>query len=93
MCQLHTASKPPTLKQALASLLVAEKLFDSSGKATAATPLEPRWGHDSCLAFIGRAHELLGQLEDARNYFRKALALHPGNHVAREGLKRVSKPD
>jgi len=32
---------------------------------------------------------LLGQPKDAADYFRKALAIHPRDHVAQDGLKRV----
>ncbi len=90
MCQFHTAKKPAAWQEALESLLKAEKLFDAEAK-TAAAPLEPRWGHDSCLTFIGRTYELLGQRKEAGEYFSRALALHLADHLAREGLKRVSE--
>jgi len=65
-------------------------LFGTEAKATAA-PLDPRWGYDSCLTFLGRTYELLGQRKEAADYFRKALAMHPADHLAKEGLKRVSE--
>lgn len=36
---------------------------------------------------------LIGLLaaSEAVDYFRKALALHPAGHLAKEGLKRVSE--
>lgn len=89
-CQFHTAKKPAAQREALASFLEAEKLFTAETQQ-AAGPLEPRWGHSTCLTFIGRTHELLGQREEAADYFRKALALHPADHVAREGLARVAE--
>jgi tetratricopeptide (TPR) repeat protein len=89
MCQFHTAKKPAAWRETLATLLAAEKLFEAEAK-TAAAPLEPRWGHDSCLTFIGRTYELLGQPKDAAEYFRKALAIHPQDHLAQDGLKRVA---
>jgi tetratricopeptide (TPR) repeat protein len=90
MCQFHTAKKPAKWQEALKTLLGAEKLFEVEAK-TAAAPLDPRWGYDSCLTFIGRTYELLGQRKEALEYFRKALAMHPADHLAREGLKRVSE--
>jgi tetratricopeptide (TPR) repeat protein len=90
MCQFHTASKPAQWQAALQTLLKAEKLFEAEAK-TPAAPLDPRWGYDSCLTFIGRTYELLGQRKEALEYFRKALAMHPADHLAKEGLKRVSE--
>jgi hypothetical protein len=34
---------------------------------------------------------LLGQRAEAADYFRKALAEHPADHVAKEGLARVEE--
>ena len=89
-CQFHTAKKPAAQREALATLLSAEKLFAAEAQR-AAGPLEPRWGRSSCLTFIGRTYELLGQRAEAADYFRKALAEHPADHVAKEGLARVTE--
>jgi tetratricopeptide (TPR) repeat protein len=89
-CQFHTANKPAEWQAALHTLLLAEKLFEAEAKTTAA-PLAPRWGQSSCLTFIGRAYELLGQRKEAADYFRKALAMHPADHLAKEGLRRASE--
>lgn len=90
MCQFHTANKPAEWQAALQALLKAEKLFEAEAK-TPATPLDPRWGYDSCLTFLGHTYELLGQRKKAVDYFRKALAMHPADHLAKEGLKRASE--
>ncbi len=90
MCQFHTAKKPDGWQAARQTFRKAEQLFEAEAKTTAA-PLEPRWGYDSCLTFIGRTYELLGQPREAADYFRKALAMHPADHLAKEGLERVSK--
>jgi tetratricopeptide (TPR) repeat protein len=90
MCQFHTADKPAEWQTALQTLLKAELLFEAEAKSPPA-PLDPRWGYDSCLTFIGRSRELLGQRKEAANYFRRALAIHPADRLAREGLARVSK--
>jgi tetratricopeptide (TPR) repeat protein len=90
MCQFHLAKKPAAWQEVLTTLLGAEKLFAAEAR-TAAAPLEPRWGYDSCLTFIGRTYELLGQRKEAEEYFSKALAMHPADHLAKEGLKRVSE--
>lgn len=90
MCEFHTASKPAAWRQALNSLLTAEKLFAEEAKR-ANSPLEPRWGHSSCLTFTGQTYERLGETKKAAEYFRKALAEHPADHVAQAGLKRVTE--
>ncbi len=90
MCQFHTANKPADWQVARQTFLKAEKLFETEAKTTAA-PLDPRWGYDSCLTFLGRTYELLGQRKEAVDYFREALAMHPADHLAKEGLKRASE--
>lgn len=88
--QFHTAEKPSEMQIALQTLLKAKELFEAEAK-TAAAPLAPRWGHDSCLTFIGRAYENLGKPEEAAASFRNALQLHPRDSVALKGLKRVTE--
>lgn len=88
-CQFHTAKKPGALREALDTFLEAGKLYEAESK-TAPRPLEPRWGYASCLTFTGRTYERLGQSKEAALCFRKALALHPSDHWAKEGLARVS---
>ena len=90
LCQFHTATKPAEWREALTTLLAAEKLFQAEDKVPGG-PLDPRWGHDSCLTFIGRACEMLGQRKEAADYFRKALAMHPQDSMAQAGLKRVTE--
>jgi tetratricopeptide (TPR) repeat protein len=89
-CQFHTATKPSAQREALATLLSAERLFATEAQRPRG-PLEPRWGRSSCLTFIGRSYELLGQRAEAADYFRQALAAHPSDHVAKEGLARVAE--
>jgi len=89
-CQFHTAKKPAAQREALSSFLAAAKLFEAEAQRTPA-PLEPRWGYTTCLTFIGRSYELLGQRTEAADYFQKALARHPADHMAKEGLARVTE--
>jgi tetratricopeptide (TPR) repeat protein len=89
-CQFHTATKPSAQREALATLLLAESLY-AAEEQRAGGPLEPRWGRSSCLTFIGRTYEQLGQRGEAADYYRKALAEHPADNVAREGLARVAE--
>jgi tetratricopeptide (TPR) repeat protein len=89
-CQFHTAKKPAARREALASFLLAEKLFAAEAKQPTG-PLDPRWGHSSCLTFIGRTYELLGQRAEAADYFRRALLAHPADYVAKAGLERVAQ--
>jgi tetratricopeptide (TPR) repeat protein len=88
VCEFHTAGKPAAWRKALASLLEADKLFEAE-QNRANSPLEPRWGRSSCLTFLGRTYEQLDRPKDAADYFRKALAMHPADHLARNGLERV----
>ena len=90
MCQFHTAGKPAEWQAALDTLLKAEKLFEAAAVKTSA-PLEPRWGHSSCLTFIGRVYQKQGKAKEAEGYFRKALAMHPLDRLARDGLKRITE--
>ena len=88
--QFHTATKPSAQREALVTLLSAERLFATEAQRPGG-PLEPRWGRSSCLTFIGRSYELLGQRAEAADYFRKALVEHPADYVAKEGLARVAE--
>ena len=90
MCQFHTANKAAEWQTAQQTLLKAATLFAAEAKTTAA-PLDPRWGYASCLTFLGRTYERLGQRKEAGDYFHQALAMHPADHLAREGLQRVSE--
>jgi tetratricopeptide (TPR) repeat protein len=85
----HTAKDDAGRKDALKELLAAEKLFDAERKRPA-KPFEPRWGRSACLTFIGRTYALLGQNTEAADYFRKALAEHPADQVAKDGLARLN---
>lgn len=89
-CQFHTAKKAAAHREALATFLKAQELFEAEAK-TPAGPLDPRWGYDTCLTFIGRTYEQLGDRTKAADYFRKALALHPADHLAKDGLARVTE--
>lgn len=89
MCQFHTATKPSAQREALATLLAAEALFAAEARQPA-TPLAPRWGRASCLTFIGRTYELLGQPAKAADYFQRALAEQPSNRLAKDGWARVT---
>ena len=90
MSQFYTAMRNASQREALTNLLAAENFFEAEAK-TPAAPLDPRWGHDSCMTFIGLSYEKLGQRAEAEVYFRKALALHPQDGLAQAGLKRVTK--
>jgi tetratricopeptide (TPR) repeat protein len=88
-CQFHTAKKPAKQREALSTFLHAKRLFEAEAKQPAA-PLEPRWGYDTCLTFIGRTYERLGEREEAARYYRQALDWHPADHLAKEGLARLT---
>lgn len=87
--QFHTAENNASKREALITLLAAEKLFATEAKQPA-KPFEPRWGYSSCLTFIARSYESLGLKTEAVSYFKKSLAEHPADHVAKEGIKRLT---
>jgi tetratricopeptide (TPR) repeat protein len=88
--EFYMANGNSDLQQALQDLLLAETYFVSEA-THAASPLEPRWGRSSCHTFIGLTYEKLGDRPRAAEFFRKSLAEHPADHLAREGLKRVTQ--
>jgi len=89
--RFHIANNHADYRSALATLLHAEKLFAAEAAHPPEDPLAPRWGQSSCLTFIGRAYLELADRKHAANYFRKALALHPGDHIARRELDALTK--
>jgi tetratricopeptide (TPR) repeat protein len=87
----HTAKNPEDFRKALKTLMDAEKLFLEEAKRPP-KPFEPRWGLSSCRTFIGLTHLKLGQQEHAAAYFKKALADHPNDHIAKEQLSKITPP-
>ncbi len=87
MSHYHAAAFGGGKKEALTCLLKAEKLYAEEARKTGG-PLEPRWGRGSCLAFIGKTYDALGQPVEARKYFRRALELNPQDRLAREELEK-----
>jgi tetratricopeptide (TPR) repeat protein len=88
--RFHTAKNPADHRKALATLLEAEKLFAGEAAAPPKSANSPRWGRSSCLTFIGRCHLRLGERKQAAAYFRRALAAHPNDHVARRELNQLN---
>lgn len=89
MALFHTAKQPADYLNALNSLTTAEKLFQTENSQPA-NPNQPRWGHSACLTFIGQTHEHLQQTQKAIAAYQKALELHPADHIAQNGLKRLT---
>lgn len=87
--QLHTAKNESAIREALTTLLSAEKLFLAEAKRLP-KPFEPRWGLSSCRTFIGISYLKLGEKSQATGYFKKALADHPNDHVAKEHLNKIT---
>lgn len=87
--RFHTAKTRAAYRQALHTLLDAEKLFIAEAKRPP-KPLEPRWGLSSCRKFTGLTYLKLGDEKHAVAYFRKALADHPNDHIAARELAKFS---
>lgn len=90
MAQFHTAKSAADVREALATLQTAERLFAAEA-GRAAGPLEPRWGYGSCLTFLGQAWEKLGERTQAAAAYRQALEHQSTDHLARTGLDRVTR--
>lgn len=88
VCRLQTARRPADLREALAALQKAERLFAAEADRPVGR-LQPRWGRASNLWFLGRTQEALGEREAAARSYRQALALQPANHLARARLVRL----
>jgi tetratricopeptide (TPR) repeat protein len=86
--QFHTAKNAAGFREALNTLLYAEKLFVAEAKSPPKAPA-PTWGSSSCLTFIGRSYLKLGEKDHAATYFRRALAAHPADHIAKQELARL----
>lgn len=86
--QYNTAKDAAARREARDTLLAAEKLFNSEARQPV-TGFEPRWGYSSCLTFIARAYESLGEMRAAQNYYRMAHAAHPADQRAMDGINRT----
>jgi tetratricopeptide (TPR) repeat protein len=86
---VHTAKDDESKRKALDTLLTAEKLFTEEA-AQAGDPLSPRWGSASCRTFIGVAFKMLGRNAEAVDYFNRALAEQPSDHIARQELAAIT---
>lgn len=72
-------------RQALTYFLKAEVLFEHEASLPA-DPLRPRWGHSSCLTFIGKLYDASGESRKADQYYRKALKVNPRDRLAQQAL-------
>jgi len=73
--------------EALKCLLKAEKLYAEEASKPGG-PTEPRWGHSTCLAYIGKTYDALGKPTEAEEYFLKTLQLNPQDQLARKEMER-----
>jgi len=78
------------VKKGLTYLLKAHNFFEKEADITP-RPLEPRWGHSTCLDFIGKAYIKLKNSKEAENYFKKALTINPKDTLAKSGLDKLAK--
>lgn len=76
--------------EGLKLLLAAEKLFAVEAGQPAG-PVEPRWGHSTCLVYIGKTYDALGKPAEAEQYYRKALQLNSQDKLAKAELEKRKK--
>ena len=67
---------------ALEHFLAAIELFAEDAPQS----LLPAWGHAETYAWLGQTHAALGQVEEARTAYERALEMEPGYVWVREGL-------
>jgi tetratricopeptide (TPR) repeat protein len=77
-------------KKGLTYLLKAHNFFEKEADIKP-RPFEPRWGHGTCLDFIGKAYIKLNKSKGAENYFKKALTINPKDKLAKSGLDEFAK--
>ena len=90
MCRFYGPSVLGGKTEALKLLQAAEKLFVAEA-ARPAGPSDPRWGRSTCLVYLGRTYDALGKPAEAKDYFRKALEVNPGDRLARSELEKKKK--
>ncbi|MGA1795467.1 MAG: tetratricopeptide repeat protein [bacterium] len=66
----------------------AEALFERESKEDA-DPLQPRWGHSTCLAFMGDLYAERKDYQQAQRYYLKALQVNPNDSMAQKGLETI----
>ncbi len=84
----HGPQRADSRDRARDHFLRAESLYEKELR-TPADDLEPRWGYDSTLAFLGDIHREKGNREKAREYYNRTLAVNPANGKARQGLEEM----
>ncbi len=84
----HAPQRMGGKEKAREHLLRAASLFEKE-RQTEAGPLQPRWGYDACLAFLGEVYLEEGDRQRARDYFRRTLAVNPEHGPAREKLREL----
>lgn len=84
----HAPRRMGGKEKARGHLLKAAALFEKE-RAAGSGPLQPRWGYDACLAFLGYIYREADEREKARDYYRQALAVNPDHGPAREKLREL----
>ena len=78
------------VNKGLTHLLKAHKFFEKEVNIKP-MPFSPRWGHSTCLDFIGKAYIKLKNNKEAESYFKKALTINPEDKLAKSGLEELTK--
>ena len=69
-------------------LLKAEELYRREA-AKSSLPDIPRWGHSTCLGFIGKAYTKKKNYTSARRWYGRALDVNPSDKMAKKGLEQL----
>jgi len=75
-------------EKALKHFTQAEALFEREAHEERG-PLQPRWGHSTCLAFMGDLYAERKDYQQAKRYYLKALQVNPNDSMAKKGLETI----
>ena len=73
---------------AIGTLSKAVKLFEEENIKN---PLEPSWGKEEALTFLGMAYMQKGDNDKAREFYLKALEVNPEFGLAKDNLEQLKK--
>ena len=74
--------------RAIETLTKAVALFE---KEKIKDPMKPSWGKEEAYTFLGMAYKQKGDVDKAREFFKKALEVNPEFGLARDELRQLDK--
>ncbi|MDP8235860.1 MAG: tetratricopeptide repeat protein [Candidatus Erginobacter occultus] len=84
----HGPDRADSRERARDHFLKAKSLYERE-RRTPAGGIQPSWGYDSTLAFLGDIYREGGDREEAREYYDRTLVINPENGRAQRGLMEL----